>query len=33
MFDLNSINKRFFEIKVGDTILELEPPNLKMLKK
>ena len=33
MFDVNLINKRYFEIKVGTTILEIEPPTKKMLNK
>jgi len=33
MFDLNTINKRYFEIKIGEQILEIEPPSKKMLNK
>ncbi|MBU3153504.1 hypothetical protein [Clostridium estertheticum] len=33
MFDLNTINKRYFEIKMGKQILEIEPPTKKMLNK
>ncbi|MBW9154285.1 hypothetical protein [Clostridium estertheticum] len=33
MFDLNTIKKRYFEIKMGEQILELEPPSKKMLTK
>jgi len=33
MFDLNTINKRYFEIKMGEQILEIEPPSKKMLNK
>lgn len=33
MFDLNTINKRYFEIKMGEKILEIEPPSKKMLNK
>jgi len=33
MFDLNTINKRYFDIKIGENVLEVEPPKLKALKK
>ena len=33
MFDLNTISKRYFEIKIGEQILEIEPPSKKMLNK
>lgn len=33
IFDLNVINKRYFEIKIGNTVLEIEPPTKKMLSK
>ena len=33
MFDVSTINKRYFEIKIGEQILEVEPPKKKMLSK
>ena len=33
MLDLNLISKRYFDIKIGDLILEVEPPTIKVLKK
>ena len=33
MFDLNSANKRYFDIKIGNSTLEVEPPRIKVLKK
>lgn len=33
MFDINTINKRYFEIKIGKVTLEIEPPTKKMLNK
>ena len=33
IFDLNFINKRYFEMKIGETIIEIEPPTKKMLSK
>jgi pyridoxal biosynthesis lyase PdxS len=33
MFDISSINTRYFEIKLNDLVLEVEPPKVKTLKK
>jgi len=33
MFDVNVINKRYFDIKIDDLTLEVEPPKIKTLKK
>lgn len=33
MFDINSINKRYFNIKIGELVLDVEPPKIKTLKK
>jgi len=33
MFDISTVNKRYFAIKIGDLILEVEPPKVKTLKK
>lgn len=33
MFDISLLTKRFFEIKVGETTLGVEPPKLKTLRK
>jgi len=33
MFDISTINKRYFDIKIGDLTLEVEPPKIKTLKK
>jgi len=33
MFDLNEVNRRYFTIKLGDLVLDVEPPKLKALKK
>lgn len=33
MLDLNNVNKRYFEIKIGDLSLKVEPPKMKTLKK
>lgn len=33
MFDLSSVNKRYFEIKINNLTLEVEPPKVKVLKK
>lgn len=32
MFDVNSVNKRYFSIKIGEVALEVEPPKIKTLK-
>jgi len=33
IFDISVINKRYFDIKIGDLTLEVEPPKIKTLKK
>ncbi|WP_143316866.1 hypothetical protein [Clostridium sp. HBUAS56017] len=33
MLDINTINKRYFNIKIGDLTLDVEPPKIKALKK
>nr|WP_300380080.1 hypothetical protein [Clostridium sp.] len=33
MFDISIVNKRYFNIKINDVILDVEPPKLKVLKK
>lgn len=33
MFDVKTVNKRYFGMKIGDTTLEVEPPKIKALKK
>lgn len=33
MFDISTVSKRYFAIKINDTVLEIEPPKLKTLKK
>lgn len=33
MFDLSAVNKRYFDIKLNDLVLEVEPPKVKTLKK
>jgi len=33
MFDINTVNKRYFSIKLNNLELEVEPPKLKALKK
>ena len=33
MFDVNIVNKRYFDIKIGGMELEVEPPKIKVLKK
>lgn len=33
MFDINSVSKRYFNIKIGDLTLDVEPPKIKVLKK
>jgi hypothetical protein len=33
MFDVDTINKRYFNIKIGSLNLEVEPPKIKTLKK
>jgi hypothetical protein len=33
MFDINTVAKRYFTIKLDDMVLEIEPPKLKVLKK
>jgi hypothetical protein len=33
MFDLSTVNRRYFSIKLNDLVLEVEPPKLKVLKK
>jgi len=33
MFDINTINKRYFSIKLDEVALEVEPPKIKVLKK
>lgn len=33
MFDTNLVKKRYFKIKINNTMVELAPPKLKVLKK
>lgn len=33
MFDLSAVNKRYFDIKLNDLVLEVEAPKVKTLKK
>ncbi|WP_050608228.1 hypothetical protein [Clostridium niameyense] len=33
MFDINTVNKRYFNIRINEIILEVEPPKVKALKK
>jgi hypothetical protein len=33
MFDISTVNRRYFVIKLNDLKLEVEPPKLKVLKK
>lgn len=33
MFDISTVSKRYFSIKIGDLKLEIGPPKLKTLKK
>jgi len=33
MFDISTVNKRYFNIKLSETVLDVEPPKLKALKK
>lgn len=33
MFDVSIVSKRYFDIKIGDISLEVEPPKIKVLKK
>ncbi len=33
MFDISTVSKRYFGIKLGDLSLEVEPPKIKALKK
>lgn len=33
MFNINTVSKRYFSIKIGDLALDVEPPKLKALKK
>ena len=33
MFDVTTVSKRYFDIKLNDTRLEVEPPKVKTLKK
>lgn len=33
MFDISTVNKRYFNIKINDIVLDVEPPKLKALKK
>lgn len=33
MFDISTVSKRYFEIKIGSIKLEVEPPKIKALKK
>lgn len=33
MFDISTVNKRYFSIKLGNLEIEVEPPKLKALKK
>lgn len=33
MFDLNIVSKRYFTVKINNTILHVEPPKIKVLKK
>jgi hypothetical protein len=33
MLDLNKVKKRYFDIKLGDLTLKVEPPKMKTLKK
>jgi len=33
MYDISIVSKRYFDIKIGDLTLEVEPPKIKTLKK
>lgn len=33
MFDISTVSKRYFDIRINGVILEVEPPKLKALKK
>ena len=33
MLDLNKVNRRYFDIKIGDLSLKVEPPKMKTMKK
>ena len=33
MFDINTVNKRYFEIRINGQLFEVEPPKVKTLKK
>lgn len=33
MFNISTVSKRYFSIKIGDLTLDVEPPKLKALKK
>lgn len=33
MFDVNNIKRRYFKIKIGQLILDVEPPKVEVLKK
>ena len=33
MLDLSAVKARYFKVKIGGQVLDLEPPRLKMLKK
>ncbi|HAO61549.1 MAG TPA: hypothetical protein DCQ90_06435 [Erysipelotrichaceae bacterium] len=33
MFDINSMNKRYFEVRINGRLFEVEPPKVKTLKK
>lgn len=33
MFDISTVNKRYFEIRINGKLLEVEPPKVKTLKK
>jgi len=33
MFDLNTINARYFDVTIGKLVLQVEPPKIKVLKK
>lgn len=33
MFDVSSIKRRYFTVKIGDLVIDVEPPKIKVLKK
>lgn len=33
MFDISTVNKRYFNIRIGELTIDVEPPKLKALKK